>query len=209
MKSSGGKTPPLFLLHFPWTQSFSLHTTPCFSEAGCCHLTIEMSSSCCEESEVTDREGTRCANTVDWNSLRTFLGHCWPWGSHAVDLPWVMGNHLVDCCVGMSTQHCQVPGQSCWAVPSRRVFVPVDFRHTLFTVDSVQKSDWNQHSPSPINGFPSFSPLGKRDSLKLFTEKIKEDRVIKILWQLLMINCHRRTQWQPKLSQSPVSPLFD
>lgn len=152
---------------------------------------------------------TRCANTVDWNSLRTFLGHCWPWGSHAVDLPWVMGNRLVDCCVGMSTQHCQVPGQSCWAVPSRRVFVPVDFRHTLFTVDSVQKSDWNQHSPSPITGFPSFSPLGKRDSLKLFTEKIKEDRVIKILWQLLMINCHRRTQWQPKLSQSPVSPVFD
>lgn len=58
MKSSGGKPPPLFLLHFLWTQSFSLHTTPCFSEAGCCHPTIEMSSSCWEESEVTDREGT-------------------------------------------------------------------------------------------------------------------------------------------------------
>lgn len=36
-------------------QSFSLHTTPCFSEAGFCHPTIEMSSSCCEESEVTEK----------------------------------------------------------------------------------------------------------------------------------------------------------
>lgn len=101
------------------------------------------------------------ANTMDWNSLWTFLGHCWPGGSHAVDLLWVMGNCLVDFCAGTGNQHYQIPGQSCWTIPSRRAFVPVDFRHTLLTVDSVQKLDWNQHTPSPITGFPSFSPLGK------------------------------------------------